>query len=96
MFNLIPQPVKNMIDTIFNLPIQWLHTIKDMLGSVSLSAGKGINLNNYFSFFGYLPPSLQVCVKSLISSVVLLTVLFLIKAMWNMYLNIKNSSTGWT
>ena len=95
MFDLVPQPVKNMIDTIFNAPLEWLKLMMQMLNNTSLVAGKGINLNNYFGWFGYLPVEWQVCVKSLIASAVLIMTLILVKAAWNMYLAVKNSATGW-
>lgn len=95
MFDLVPNPVKNLIDTIFNAPLQWLQLMKQMIDNAGVVAGKGINLNNYFSFFGYLPPEWQLCVKSVITSAVLICVLFLVKAGWNMYLNVKASSKWW-
>lgn len=95
MFNLIPQGIKNFVDTIFNAPLQWLNLMQQMLNNASVTAGKGINLGHYFNFFGYLPHAWQVCVSSVIASSVLLILLFLVKAGWNMYLNLKSSTKWW-
>ncbi|WP_298737665.1 hypothetical protein [uncultured Chitinophaga sp.] len=95
MFDLVPQPVRNLVDTIFGAPIGWLQLMANMIGHAGLVAGKGINLNNYFSFFGYLPSSWQLVVKSALSGIVLLATLFLVKAGWNMYLKVKSSTKWW-
>lgn len=95
MFSLVPQPVKNFIDTIFNMPLEWLMMMRSMLDNVSITVGYGLDLNAYFSWFAYLPPAFQTCVKSMISCSILLMVLWLVKAGWNMYLNIKQSSKWW-
>lgn len=93
--DILPQPIKNFIDAIFAPPLQFLQMIVDMLGNVSLVAGRGIDLNNYFMFFNYMPGSWQMVIKSLLASVTLLAVLFLVRATWNVYLNVKNSLKWW-
>lgn len=95
MFNLVPQPVKNMFDSIFGAPIGWLELMRNMINNAGQVVGKGINLNNYFSFFGYLPNEWQLVVKSALASVVLLAILFLVKAAWDMYLRVKGSAQWW-
>lgn len=95
MFDLVPLPVRNLIDSIFGAPIGWLQLMQTMLGNAGQVSGKGINLNNYFGFFAYLPPEWQLVVKSLLGSAVLLTVLFLVKAAWDMYLRVKESGKWW-
>lgn len=94
-FDLIPMPVRNVIDTIFGAPLSWLTMMRDMINNAGTVAGKGINLNNYFSFFGYMPTEWQLVVKSAMASVVLLMVLWLVKAGWNSYLNLKGSIKWW-
>lgn len=95
MTDLIPVRVKNFIDTIFQAPLSFLEMIQDMLNDVSLVVGRGINLNNYFGFFGYLPGPLQAVVQSALASVMLLAIIFLIKSLWNVYLNVKGSFKWW-
>lgn len=70
----------------------FLQLILDYLNRVSLVAGHGINLNNYFGFFGYLPASWQAVVQSLMASVGFLAILFIVRAAWNLYLNAKDST----
>lgn len=95
MFDLVPLPVKNFIDSIFGAPLSWLKLMQDMISNAGQVVGKGINLNNYFSFFGYLPSEWQLVVKSLLASIVLLAVLFMVKAAWDMYLRVKGSAQWW-
>lgn len=87
--DILPQPVKNFIDSIFNPPITFLEMVFDLLNRVALVAGKGINLNNYFGFFSYLPTPMQSVVHSLLASVMLLAILQLIKAVMRMYGQVK-------
>jgi hypothetical protein len=93
--NLLPQPVKNFIDSIFQPPIQFLDMIFDLLSRVSMVAGRGINLNNYFGFFAYLPAPMQSVVHSLLSAVMLLALLQLIKAIMRMYGQVKGWIKWW-
>lgn len=95
MTDLIPSSIKNFIDSIFNAPLSFLNLIIDTLNNVSLVAGKGINLNNYFGFFGYLPTAWQSLMHSIMGSVVFLALLFVVKAIWNMYFNVKGSIKWW-
>lgn len=95
MWDILPVPIRNMIDSIFNPPLAFLNLIKDLLDNAGTVAGKGINLNNYFSFFGYLPSEWQLVVKSALTSVVLLAILFLVRSAWDMYLRVKSSSQWW-
>lgn len=95
MWDILPLPIRNMIDSIFNPAIAFLQLIKNLLNNAGTVVGKGINLNNYFSFFGYLPPEWQAVVKSALASVVLLAILFLVRSAWDMYLRVKSSSQWW-
>lgn len=95
MWDLLPASMRNFIDSIFAPPLSFLNLMVDFLGRVGTVAGKGINLNNYFSFFGYLPPAWQLAVKSALASVVLLAMLFLVRMIWNAYLKTKNSAQWW-
>lgn len=95
MFDLIPAPVRNFFDSIFNPPIAFLQMGVDYLGQVSLIAGRGINLNNYFGFFSYLPASLQAVVNSLLAGIIFLAVLQLIKAIVRMFFAVKAALFNW-
>lgn len=95
MFDILPAPIRNFFDTIFGPPTAFLELTFDMINKAGTVAGKGINLGNYFSFFGYLPQSWQNVVQSALASVVLLAILYLVRASWDMYLKVKGSSKWW-
>lgn len=91
----LPAPLRNFINSIFNGPLEFLKLAIKYLNEVSLVAGRGINLNNYFVFFNYLPSSLQAVLNSLIASLILLAVLQLVKVIIRMYYAIKDGSKWW-
>lgn len=93
--NFIPQPVKNLIDSLFNPPLEFLNMIIDYLSNVSMIAGKGINLNNYLSFMGYLPTSFQQVLSSLLASVVFIAILKNIKYIMRLYFTVKDAIFRW-
>lgn len=95
MFDLVPTGAKNFIDAIFAPPLQFLTLTNDMILNAGSVVGRGISLNNYFSFFSYLPSEWQSVVQSALASSVLLAILFLVRALWDMYLRIKQSSKWW-
>lgn len=95
MFDLIPAAFKNFIDSIFNAPTSFLQMGVDYLSHVSLIAGSGINLNNYFSFFSYLPGSVQAVVNSLLAAIVFLAVIQMVKSIVRMYLTVKEAVKWW-
>lgn len=95
MWDVLPVAVRNFIDSIFSPPLAFLQLMRDMLNQAGTVVGKGINLNNYFGFFGYLPTEWQNVVKSALSSVVLLAILILVKAAWDTYLRVKASGKWW-
>lgn len=95
MWDLMPANVKNFIDALFSPLTSFLQLVLDMLGNVSLTVGRGINLNNYFSFFTYLPASWQTVIHSALASVALLGTVYLIRAAWDMYLKAKESGKFW-
>jgi large-conductance mechanosensitive channel len=95
LFDIIPLPVKNFFDSIFNPPISFLQMGVDYLGHVALIAGKGINLNNYFGFFSYLPTSMQAVVNSLIAAIIFLAVVQIVKSIYRVYLAVKDGLQWW-
>lgn len=58
-------------------------------------AGKGISLSNYFGFFSYLPGQMPAVVNSLLASVLLLTILQVIKAIMGMFTQVKDWLFRW-
>jgi hypothetical protein len=94
-FDLIPVEVKNFFDSIFNPPTSFLQMGVDYFQSVTLLAGKGISLNNYFGFFSYLPGSMQAVVNSLVAAIIFLAVIQLVKAIVRMYFTVKEAIFNW-
>lgn len=92
---LLPAPIRNFFDSIFAPPISFLQMASDYLSHVALVAGHGINLNNYFGFFSYLPSSWQSVVNSILAGILLLAVLQLVKAILRMYYAVKDGVKWW-
>lgn len=93
--NILPQSIKNFIDSIFAAPKSFLTLMWDMLNNTSNTIGHGINLNNYFGFFSYLPTEWQSVVQSALAAIVLLAILFLVRSAWDMYIKVKGSVQWW-
>lgn len=93
--NFIPQPVKNFLDSLFNPPLEFLNMIIDYVSNISLIAGRGINLNNYLSFMGYLPQSFQSVLSSLLASVIFIAILRNVKYIMRMYFIVKDAIFRW-
>jgi hypothetical protein len=95
VFDILPVSIRNFVDAIFSPPLTFLELCRDMLANAGTVVGRGISLGNYFGFFGYLPSEWQGVVQSALGSVALLAVLFLVRALWDMYLKVKVSSKWW-
>lgn len=95
MWDIIPGNVRNFIDSLFAPVLSFLQLLRDVLNDVGSVVGKGINLNNYFSFFGYLPQEWQMVVQSALASITLIALLFLVRSIWNVYLKTKESIKFW-
>ncbi|NEU27714.1 hypothetical protein G3M74_16690 [Paenibacillus polymyxa] len=91
----LPTGLRNAVDSIFAPPLEFLTMARDYLNHVSQVAGHGINLNNYFVFFGYLPASMQAVVNSLLAGIVILGILQIIKVILRLYYAIKGGAQWW-
>lgn len=91
----LPPQIKNFIDSIFSPPTEFLKLVIEYLNKVSLIAGHGISLNNYFGFFNYLPSSLQAVVNSLLAGIIFLAILQLVKVIWRAYYAVKDGTKWW-
>jgi hypothetical protein len=93
--DILPAPIKNMIDAIFNPPIAFLNMVYGFLNKIAMVAGTGINLNNYFGFFSYLPAPMVQVLNSIIASIMLLAILQLIKYIMRVYGQVKGWVQWW-
>lgn len=93
--DILPQPVKNFLDALFKPAIEFLKMCNEFLESIELVAGRGINLNQYLSFFNYLPPSWQAVLNAILASIMLLAILQLIKFIMRMYFSVKEAVKWW-
>lgn len=93
--DILPAALKNFVDAIFNPPIAFLNMVIGFFTKIAMIAGTGINLNNYFGFFSYLPTPLQQVINSILASVMLLAILQLIKSIMQMYGQIKTWIKWW-
>jgi hypothetical protein len=93
--SILPVGIKNFIDSIFSAPITFLTMIETYLNKVSMIAGTGINLNNYFGFLNYLPLPFILVVNSLVASILLLVILQIIMAIMKFYGQIKSWVKWW-
>ncbi|MBE3553576.1 MAG: hypothetical protein IMW85_00890 [Thermicanus sp.] len=95
MFDILPQPLKDFVDTIFNPPKAFLQQAVNYLNDISLIAGRGINLSNYLGFIAYLPPAWQSVINSFFSAVIFLAILWIIKVIMANYYSIKQAIKWW-
>lgn len=93
--DVLPAAIKNLIDAIFNPPIAFLNMVYGFLDNIAMVAGKGINLNNYFGFFSYLPAPMIQVLNSIIASIMLLAILQLIKYIMRVYGQVKGWIQWW-
>lgn len=91
----LPPALRNFFDSIFDAPINVLNMAYTYINQAGTIAGHGINLNNYFGFFSYLPSSMQGVVNSLLASIVLLAILQLVKALIRLYFMLKAGVKWW-
>ncbi|MEK5090516.1 hypothetical protein MKY98_26980 [Paenibacillus sp. FSL M8-0228] len=91
----LPPGLKNFFDSIFEPPTQFLTMARDYLDRVGLAAGHGINLNNYFGFFSYLPGPFQAVVNSLLAGILILGILQIVKVILRLYFAIKAGIFQW-
>ncbi|MFK4475802.1 hypothetical protein ABH897_005602 [Paenibacillus sp. RC73] len=91
----LPPGLRNFFDSVFAPLIEFLTMARDYLDRISLAAGHGINLNNYFGFFAYLPGPFQAVINSLLAAVFILGVLQIIKVILRLYFAVKAGLFQW-
>lgn len=83
------------IDSIFNGPIQLLHQAISFLANLANIAATGININNYFGWFGILDPAFQRVINSILASFSFIAILLIVRAVYRIYLAVKAGIKWW-
>ncbi|MBY9082622.1 hypothetical protein KIH86_25345 [Paenibacillus sp. HN-1] len=91
----LPQALRNAIDSIFSPPLTFIQLARSYLNHASLVAGHGININNYLGLFNYLPGPMRSVLDSLFASIVVLSILLLVKVIMRMYYAFKDGAKWW-
>lgn len=87
--------IKSFINKIFQVPISFLDLAIEKLRGVSLVTAQGLDVNQYLSIFGDLPGVWQLVISSLLLSMVLLSVLLIIRVLMRMYYQAKEGVKWW-
>jgi hypothetical protein len=85
----------SFIDSLFNGPIQLLQSAINFLSRLANVAATGINVNNYFGWFGVLDPAFQRVINSILASLAFIAILFIVRAVYRIYLSLKAGIKWW-
>lgn len=87
--------IKSFINKIFQVPISFLDLAIEKLRGLYLVTAQGLDVNKYLSVFGDLPSEWQLVISSLLLSMVLLSVLLIIRVLMRMYYQTKEGVKWW-
>lgn len=87
--------IVSFINKIFKPPIAFLNLAIEKLQGVYLVTAQGLNVNQYLSIFGDLPREWQLVISSLLISMVLLSVLLIVRVLMRMYYQTKEGVKWW-
>ncbi|MCL6593854.1 MAG: hypothetical protein K6T31_07750 [Alicyclobacillus sp.] len=65
------------------------------LQRLALTAAHGINVSDYLSWIGVLDPAFQSVINSLLASLALLGILYIVRAVYRAYLSLKSGIKWW-
>jgi hypothetical protein len=83
------------LQTLFDPPEQLLRYAIAYLQHLSLVAGAGLTASDYLSWVGVLDPAWQGVINALLGSLTLLGVLFIVRAVYRVYLSLKQGIQWW-
>jgi len=83
------------IDNLFAPVLQLLQDVINFLQQASTVAAAGINISDYFSWLGVLDPAWQGDANALLSGLALLAILFIARAVYRLYLALKQGIKWW-
>jgi len=87
--------MRDITDTILGPIIQVLTLAYNYLSSIALVASRGLNLDYFLGPFANLGNAWVLLIKSFISSIVLISVIFAVKAIYGIYLKVKAGVKWW-
>ncbi|MCL6528298.1 MAG: hypothetical protein K6T57_15670 [Thermaceae bacterium] len=87
--------MRSFIDSLFNGPTQLLQQAIAFLQGLALTASHGINVSDYVSWIGLLDPAFSRVVNSLFAAVLLLGILYIVRAVYRAYLSLKSGIKWW-
>ncbi len=87
--------MKDIVDSIIGPVQQFLNNAIDRMQDIQLVAERGLNLNYYLGPITHLGSGWTALVMSLIGSLILLSVIFLVRSGYNIYLNFKQGVKWW-
>jgi len=87
--------MKDIIDSILGPIQQFLSYSIEKIQSIQLVAERGLDLNYYLGPITQIGPGWVALCFSLISSIVLITVVFLARSGYSLYLNFKEGVKWW-
>jgi hypothetical protein len=88
-------PFKNLIDHIFSLPLGILNTINGKLDALSQITGQGLDISRWLSPIGLLGPAWVKVVNSLLAGATIVLTVWLVKRVYNIYLQFKEGVKFW-
>ncbi len=87
--------LKSIIDTILGPAITFLQYALDKLSSAALVADRGLNLDYFLGPVAAMGDGWVTLVKSLIASLLIVSVVFVAKAAYGAYLQAKDGVKWW-
>lgn len=83
------------LQLLFQGPEQLLREAANWMNNLSSVAAAGLNISDYVSWIGYLGGPWQKVVNSLLASLTLIGVLFIVRAIYRAYLGLKEGIQWW-
>ncbi|MGE7191975.1 hypothetical protein [Lysinibacillus fusiformis] len=87
--------IHSFIDKIFQPPISFLDLAIEKLNAVNLVIAQGLNVGQYLSVFGDMPPVWQTLISSILISSVFIGGLLMFRSVMRMYYAMKSGVKWW-
>lgn len=88
--------MQEIIDLIFNPVIEFLTQIKNYLyNTTELISGRRLNVDYFLGPISMISTEWRILIVSVISTLGLITIIFVAKKMYSLYLNLKDGVKWW-